>query len=96
MEKIKIFADSETNKLYSYAELKAEFQELKANNETECETFEEYRSSCMLEENGTLENVVLITIIFKRIYRVNHAVVSLKRKRVRRPAGISLAHYLKL
>lgn len=39
------------------SELRKSFEELKANGETDCETYEEYVRECC-EKNGTLERVM--------------------------------------
>ena len=53
---MRLFRDIETDKFYTIEELETEFNELKANNETEMETFEDYLKECT-SKNGTLEEM---------------------------------------
>ncbi len=52
-----LYYDSENNEYITTEELKKEFEELKANEDTEAKTFKEYLSNCMYYNNGTLEEV---------------------------------------
>ena len=49
-----LYKDIETNEVLTIEQLQSEYTELKANNNTECETFKEYLASCL---NGTLEKI---------------------------------------
>lgn len=49
-----LFKDIETEEILTIEQLATEYNELKSNNNTECETFKEYIASCL---NGTLEKV---------------------------------------
>lgn len=51
------FYDSDYDRYYTIEELETQFEELKANGETDAETFEEYLDNCMYYNNGTLEEV---------------------------------------
>ena len=51
------YRDIETGEILTLAELEREFAELKANGETETETFAGYMRNCC-GKNGTLEEVM--------------------------------------
>lgn len=64
-----LYYDSENNEYITTEELKKEFEELKANEDTEAKTFKEYLSNCMYYNNGTLEEVRWIQY-FKEVREV--------------------------
>jgi hypothetical protein len=51
------FLDYETGNIVGYEDLQKEYEELKANNNTEAESFSQYLSNCMWYNNGTLKEV---------------------------------------
>lgn len=53
------FFDTESEQYISESELEKEYNELKANNETDTENFEDYLENCLTKNNGTLEKVSL-------------------------------------
>ena len=53
---MRTFFDIESEETLTIVELEAEYNELKANNETEAETFADYLTNC-LSKNGTLQEV---------------------------------------
>ena len=56
MNNARKFIDNETNEIITIEELKAEYKELKANNETEAENFTDYLQNCT-DKNGTLREI---------------------------------------
>ena len=54
---MKKFRDNETNEVVTIDDLVKEFADLKANNQTESTSFEEYVINCMDYNNGTLEEI---------------------------------------
>ena len=50
------FRDTENGDILTLSELKAEYEELYANGETETETFRDYLNNC-LDKNGFLEEI---------------------------------------
>ena len=51
------FYDTENNEYITITQLENEYNELKANGNTEAETFKDYMNNCMWWNNGTLEEV---------------------------------------
>lgn len=51
------FYDTENDEEITLEELQQEYEQLKANGDTESETFEQYLSNCMTYNNGTLEEI---------------------------------------
>lgn len=51
----KYYFDFDRDILYTEAELKAEYEQLVKDNETDSETFERYLYLCMASQNGSLE-----------------------------------------
>lgn len=56
MNNTRKFIDNETNEIITIEELKAEYEQLKANNETETENFTDYLQNCT-DKNGTLTEI---------------------------------------
>lgn len=50
------FYDTEHDEVITLSQLKAEYEELSANGETEAESFKDYLTNC-LDKNGTLEEI---------------------------------------
>lgn len=51
------YRDIETNEIITTAQLKAEYEKLRRDNQTEAETFNDYLINCQISNNGTLEVV---------------------------------------
>jgi len=51
------FYDNETDEIVDINQLRAEYETLKANGDTEAEDFSLYLSNCMSSNNGTLEEI---------------------------------------
>lgn len=56
MSNTRKFIDNETNEIITIEELKEEYKQLKANNETETENFADYLQNCT-DKNGTLREI---------------------------------------
>lgn len=59
--KAKLYRDTENGTIYSREELYKSYEELKANGETEAETFDKYLHNC-LSKNGFLEAYNLVPL----------------------------------
>lgn len=57
MKKERLFIDNETGEILTESELLKEFNELKATEQTDAETFAEYINNCMSYNNGTLDEI---------------------------------------
>ena len=54
---MRTFYDSEYEEYITIDELEKQYKELKANGDTEAETFKDYINNCMWWNNGSLEEV---------------------------------------
>ena len=54
---MRTFHDIEYDEYITFEQLEREYEELKAQRQTEAETFSDYVSNCMTYNNGTLEEV---------------------------------------
>ena len=54
---MKRYLDIEHDKIYTIEELQKQYEELKANGETEEETFSQYLFNCKTENNGVLDEI---------------------------------------
>jgi hypothetical protein len=52
------FYDTENDEYITITQLENEYNELKANGNTEAETFKDYINNCMWWNNGALKEVV--------------------------------------
>ena len=55
---MRTFYDTENNEYITIDQLEKEYEELKADGNTEAETFKDYINNCMTWNNGTLKEMI--------------------------------------